>query len=75
MGQNGMMKMGDRTFAVMMGHDIKVWTSPDNYDENKKVDKKKSIIAEAKQGLSASDLRKIESESKGLNSKYLNNRP
>ena len=74
LGANGMLKLEDRVFAVVMGHDIKLWTKPENYDEDRKIEKKESLITEAKQGFSAADLRKIESEAKGLESKYLNNK-
>ena len=75
LGQNGMLKLGDRAFAIVAGFDIKIWTDPTNYDETAEPEvKKPSLIQQAKQGLKASDLRKIESEAKGLGSKYFNNK-
>ena len=60
LGKDGVLKFGERSFVIAFGHDIKLWVKPENYDENLKVEKKKSSILEAAQGLSKEDLRKIQ---------------
>ena len=73
-GQNGMLKLGKRTFAIVAGFDIKIWTKPDNYDESKEAKKETSLIQEASKGMSKEEISKIEQDARGLKTKWLNNK-
>lgn len=58
-GKEGILKFGERAFVIAFGHDVKLWVKSENFNEDKKTEKKTSLL-EATQGLSKDDLRKIQ---------------
>lgn len=74
LGQNGMLKKDDRVYAIVAGHDIKLWCKPDNYNEDAKPKPKTNLITSATQSISDRDKAKMSFEANGYGSKYLNNK-
>lgn len=76
LGQNGMLKKGERLFALAYGHDVKLWTKPGNFDENKTEEKAKTALdlVGPDGTFTQSELNKIQGEAKGLGSKFINNK-